>query len=61
MFVLQEKKKILLKKVVWGDGQDCWFILQIFYENFKKTTDGVTYDQNQLHFLSEQFNIPEGI
>ena len=41
--------------------QDCWFILQIFYENFKETADGVTYDQNQLHFLSEQFNIPEGI
>ena len=41
--------------------QDCWFILQIFYKNFKKTADGVTYDKNQLHFLSEQFNIPEGI
>ena len=41
--------------------KDCWFILQVFYENFKKKPDSATYDQNQTHFLSEQFAVPEGI
>ena len=41
--------------------KDCWFILQVFYENFKKKPDGTTYDENQTHFLSEEFTVPEVI
>ena len=39
---------------------DCWFILQIFYEDFKKNTDQ-TYEKCKLQFLSKDFIIPEGI
>ena len=38
---------------------DCWFILQIFYEDFKKINQ--TYEKCKLHFLSKDFIIPEGI
>ena len=40
--------------------KDCWFILQIFYENFKKAGNGV-YETCKLQFLSKDFKIPEGI
>ena len=40
--------------------KDCWFSLQIFYENFKKD-DSDVYHQNKLHFLSKDFIVPEGI
>ena len=36
--------------------EDCWFILQIFYNDFKKNV----FDKNSLHFLSKKF-VPEGI
>ena len=38
---------------------DCWCVLQIFYENFKKSGDN--YDQCKLHFLTKDFIVPEGI
>ena len=40
-------------------GNDCWFILQIFYNDFKK--NGEKYDKCKLHFLSKEFIVPEGI
>ena len=40
--------------------KDCWFSLQIFYENLKKD-DSDVYHQNKLHFLSKDFIVPEGI
>ena len=38
---------------------DCWFILQMFYEDFKKIGGG--YEKCKLQFLSKDFIIPEGI
>ena len=38
---------------------DCWFVLQIFYDNLKKNeTDN--FEQNQLHFQSDTIIVPEG-
>ena len=38
---------------------DTWFVLQIFFDDFKKNESGV-FEQNQLHFLSDTINVPEG-
>ena len=40
-------------------AQDCWVILQIFYDDFKKLGD--KYEKCKLHFLSKDFFVPEGI
>ena len=38
---------------------DSWFVLQIFYDNFKKNeTDN--FEQNQLYFQSDTITVPEG-
>ena len=39
---------------------DCSFILQINYKNLKKNESDV-YEQNDFHFLSKNFTVPEGI
>ena len=41
--------------------KDCWFVLQIFYEDFKKNTINETYEKCKLQFLSKDFYVPEGI
>ena len=39
---------------------ECWFILQIFYENLKKNEFDV-FQQNKLYFSSNEIIVPEGI
>lgn len=38
----------------------CWFILQIFYDGFKKNEND-TYDDNNMYIESDEFIIPSGI
>ena len=38
---------------------DCWFVLQIWYDNFKKDESG-SFGQNQLYFQSDTIVVPEG-
>ena len=38
---------------------DTWFVLQIWYENFKKDESG-NFGQNQLYFQSDTINVPDG-
>ena len=38
---------------------DCWFVLQIFYDNFKKNEIN-NFEQNQLYFQSDTITVPEG-
>ena len=44
-------------KIIGKD--DTWFVLQIWYENFKKDESG-NFGQNQLYFQSDTINVPEG-
>ena len=38
---------------------DTWFVLQIWFDDFKKNESGV-FEKNQLHFKSDTINVPEG-